>query len=421
MNEIAIQIKNISKEYNYRRQAPYSTLTETITNSVLGKFKKIQDFNEQSPVKFWALKDISSQIEPGEIVGIIGRNGAGKSTLLKILSRITLPTEGTIQISGRVGSLLEVGTGFHPELSGRENIFLNGSILGLKKKEIEEKFSEIVKFSEIEKFLDTPVKRYSSGMYVRLAFAVAAFLEPEILLVDEVLAVGDAVFQKKCLGKMNKIANEGRTILFVSHNMAAVKSMCSRVILLDEGKVHTDSTAELAINEYFKGITGGVYQRKWDKVNAPGNNSAIIKEIFATNTNGDRISDIFTNTSFNIQIIFEVVKPNSFVGLTLLFSDSENNLIFSSICNNEKEWYGTPMPKGEYMSSCRIPGNFFNNKDYLISVLLFGKNFTDSHLVREVLRIEIQDSAAIRGDFFGEFGGTLRPLLLWKTELINKK
>jgi lipopolysaccharide transport system ATP-binding protein len=200
--------------------------------------------------EFWALKDVSFDVEQGEVLGIIGRNGAGKSTLLKILSRITPPTEGTVEIHGRVGSLLEVGTGFHPEMTGRENIFLNGSILGMKKTEIEQKFDEIVKFSEIDKFLDTPVKRYSSGMYVRLAFAVSAHLEPEILIVDEVLAVGDASFQKKCLGKMGNVAKEGRTVLFVSHNMGAISSLCSRTILLSKGHKIADGETDQIIDEY---------------------------------------------------------------------------------------------------------------------------------------------------------------------------
>ena len=204
---------------------------------------------------FWALKDVSFDVEPGEVVGIIGRNGAGKSTLLKILSRITSPTEGTVELHGRVGSLLEVGTGFHPEITGRENIYLSGSILGMKRREIDVKLDDIVKFSEIEKFLDTPVKRYSSGMYVRLAFAVAAHLEPEILLVDEVLAVGDAAFQNKCLGKMGEVARGGRTVLFVSHNMAVVSKICQRAILLDGGRIVNDSTAITVVESYLNSVS----------------------------------------------------------------------------------------------------------------------------------------------------------------------
>src|SRR3989338_8619449 len=229
-----IQVKSISKRYRIRERLPYYSLRDEIVNTLRNPLKLVKRNNREF---IWALKNVSFNAREGEVLGIIGPNGAGKSTLLKILSRITPPTKGEIRLRGRVASLLEVGTGVHPELTGRENIYLNGTILGMKRREIKKKFDEIVAFAEIEKFLDTPVKRYSSGMYVRLAFAVAAHLEPEILLVDEVLAVGDAQFQKKCLGKMEDVANEGRTILFVSHNMAAVKSLCSRTILLDKGKI----------------------------------------------------------------------------------------------------------------------------------------------------------------------------------------
>jgi lipopolysaccharide transport system ATP-binding protein len=246
---IAIRVSHLGKKYQIGGpQEKYLTLRDAIVNSVKAPFKRFHP--APSAEEFWALKDVSFDVEPGEVVGIIGRNGAGKSTLLKILSRITTPTEGTVELHGRVGSLLEVGTGFHPEMTGRENIFLNGSILGMKRSEIDQKLDEIVKFSEIEKFLDTPVKRYSSGMYVRLAFAVAAHLEPEILVVDEVLAVGDAQFQKKCLGKMGAVAKEGRTVLFVSHNMEAIRKLCPRSILIDSGKIKHDGVSLEVIECY---------------------------------------------------------------------------------------------------------------------------------------------------------------------------
>src|SRR3989344_4857484 len=246
-----IEIENLSKEYTLFHKLPYYTLRDTLTNIAKKPLSIIQGKNKsQEKEKFLALKNINLKINEGERVGIIGRNGAGKSTLLKILSQITPPTSGEIHLRGRVASLLEVGTGFHPELTGRENIYLNGAILGMKQKEIAKKFDEIVAFSEIEKFLDTPVKRYSSGMYVRLAFAVAAHLEPEILIVDEVLAVGDAQFQKKCLGKMGDIASQGRTILFVSHNMSAVSQLCSRAILLEGGIIRQSGQPEQVISSY---------------------------------------------------------------------------------------------------------------------------------------------------------------------------
>jgi lipopolysaccharide transport system ATP-binding protein len=237
MSHYAIQVRGLSKQYTIGAyQGRYKSLRETLTQTATGVVRRLtRGAGEASEREIWALKDVSFDIEQGEVVGIIGRNGAGKSTLLKLLARITEPTEGEIRMRGRVGSLLEVGTGFHPELTGRENIFLNGAILGMSRREIQSKFDEIVDFAEIEKFIDTPVKHYSSGMYMRLAFAVAAHLEPEILLVDEVLAVGDAEFQKKCLGKMGEVAKGGRTVLFVSHNMAAVQNLCQRGIILNNG------------------------------------------------------------------------------------------------------------------------------------------------------------------------------------------
>ncbi|MGA2913327.1 MAG: ABC transporter ATP-binding protein [Methanoregula sp.] len=253
-DDIAIRVRGLGKKYTIGGpQERYQTFRDAIVNSMKAPLRRLtQKGADQSTNEFWALKDVSFDVKKGEIIGIIGRNGAGKSTILKILSRITTPTEGEVDIYGRVGSLLEVGTGFHSELTGRENIFLSGSILGMRKREIEQKFDEIVKFSEIEKFIDTPVKRYSSGMYVRLAFAVAAHLETEILLVDEVLAVGDATFQKKCLGKMGDVTKEGRTVLFVSHNMEAIKSLCPRIILLDNGHLIQNDRVSKVIKIYLQ-------------------------------------------------------------------------------------------------------------------------------------------------------------------------
>jgi lipopolysaccharide transport system ATP-binding protein len=256
MSDIAIRAEGLSKQYRLGPRERYRTLRDSLSDALMAPFRRFSrsfsngDDSGDYPETFWALKDVSFEVRHGEVIGIIGRNGAGKSTLLKILSRITEPTEGHAHIHGRIASLLEVGTGFHPELSGRDNIFLNGAILGMKKAEIRRKFDEIVAFAEVEKFIDTPVKHYSSGMYVRLAFAVAAHLEPEILVVDEVLAVGDAQFQKKCLGKMSEVSRGGRTVIFVSHNMVAVESLCSRAILLDQGEVRAIGHSRETINEY---------------------------------------------------------------------------------------------------------------------------------------------------------------------------
>jgi lipopolysaccharide transport system ATP-binding protein len=248
-----ISVENLSKQYRIGTKLSYRTFRETLMNVITSPAKLFKGNGSRENSTIWALKDVSFEVKQGEVLGIIGRNGAGKTTLLKILSRVTEPTEGEIQIRGRMGSLLEVGTGFHPELTGRENIFLNGAILGMRKEEIKRKFDEIVAFSEIEKFLDTPVKRYSSGMYVRLAFAVAAHLEPEILIVDEVLAVGDSVFQKKCIDKMTEVSKKGRTVLFVSHNLAAIKALCTKAILLAGGEMKLGGSVQEVLDTYILG------------------------------------------------------------------------------------------------------------------------------------------------------------------------
>jgi lipopolysaccharide transport system ATP-binding protein len=264
MSDVAIRVDGLGKRFSiHAKHESYQTLRDTLANAALQPFRALKsrengDGGESENI--WALKDVSFEVKPGEVVGLIGRNGAGKSTLLKILARVTEPTEGFAKIVGRIGSLLEVGVGFHFELSGRENIFLNGAILGMKRVDIKRRFDEIVSFAEIDKFIDTPVKHYSSGMYLRLAFAVAAHLEPEILLVDEVLAVGDAAFQKKCIGKMEEVAGEGRTVLFVSHNMAAVQALCTRGIFLHNGTVFTDATAGAAISAYLRMLEQSVTQ-----------------------------------------------------------------------------------------------------------------------------------------------------------------
>lgn len=257
MSDIAITCENLGKKYRIGQRERYKALRDIVTDALYAPFRYLRVSSQYNSTQanvpdetFWALKDVSFEVKHGEVVGVIGPNGAGKSTLLKILSRITKPTEGQVRIHGRVGSLLEVGTGFHPELTGRENIFLSGTILGMKKREIQRKFDEIIDFAEIERFLDTPVKRYSSGMYVRLAFAVAAYMEPEILVIDEVLAVGDAAFQKKCLGKIGNVAKNGRTVIFVSHDMTAIQNLCSRVIRLDKGRAVSIGPAMREIEDY---------------------------------------------------------------------------------------------------------------------------------------------------------------------------
>jgi lipopolysaccharide transport system ATP-binding protein len=311
MADTIIEVENIGKKYLIRHQPKerYLALREVFARKAASIGRRIFSLKSKqmaAPIReeFWALKDVSFEVKRGEVIGIIGRNGAGKSTLLKLLSRITEPTEGRIRIRGRVASLLEVGTGFHPELTGRENIYLNGAILGMSKAEIKGKFDEIVVFSEIEKFLDTPVKRYSSGMYVRLAFAVAAHLQPEILLVDEILAVGDAGFQKKCLGKMDEVSKDGRTVLFISHNMAAVEKLCKISLLIDNGGLVIQGSTEKVINRYLQGllpnhIQGSVLAARKDR---SGNGRIRLTEFHLEDLNGRRIA--FGRSGMDIVFVF---------------------------------------------------------------------------------------------------------------------
>ncbi|MBA3514345.1 MAG: ABC transporter ATP-binding protein [Pyrinomonadaceae bacterium] len=308
-----IQAEDLSKQYQIgAREEGYSTLRENIVGAVKAPLKRLRRGERSADELIWALKEVSFKVEPGEVVGIIGRNGAGKSTLLKILSRITKPTTGGVDLYGRVGSLLEVGTGFHPELTGRENIYLNGAILGMKRAEIERNFDDIVAFAEVEKFLDTPVKRFSSGMYVRLAFAVAAHLEPEVLIVDEVLAVGDANFQKKCLGKMGEVAKEGRTVLFVSHNMIAVKSLCGRAMLLEGGRLTHEGSVDEVVDVY---LTAGTDMAKTGIIpdDAPrlGTREAKFRAVQLTDVAGRIVSQLYLGQPFRVELTFDVLKEIS--------------------------------------------------------------------------------------------------------------
>jgi len=415
----AIRVENLSKEYVLGgREIGRDSFREMVADSLLAPFRRLRRLaGDAAPEdRFLALKDISFEVRPGEALGIIGRNGAGKSTLLKILSRITPPTSGRAELSGRVSSLLEVGTGFHPELTGRENIFLNGAILGMSRAEIRRRFDEIIAFSEIEKFLDTPVKRYSSGMYVRLAFAVAAHLDPEILIVDEVLAVGDAQFQKKCLGKMEEAGREGRTILFVSHNLTAIRKLCTRAILLSQGELAADGAPKAVIAEYTGETEGVVLSRQWpNESDAPRNAGAVLRSVSVCDESGGPPDAVYTDKPFNVEIDFRVTRDGAAVGLNILFYDMENHCILASLNNHEPNWYGNPMREGDYRSICRIPKNIFNNGFYSLSIILFGKNFEDSAAEHGVLKLEIRDGPEVRGDYFGEYACSIRPSFEWIT------
>jgi lipopolysaccharide transport system ATP-binding protein len=366
--KIAIRVKNLGKKYRLGgSQEPYHTFRDAIVSSLRAP---VNVFRRTPPVEeFWALKDVSFDVEQGEVLGIIGRNGAGKSTLLKILSRITTPTDGSVQLHGRVGSLLEVGTGFHPELTGRENIFLSGSILGMKRREIDAKLDEIVKFSEIEKFLDTPAKRYSSGMYVRLAFAVAAHLEPEILVIDEVLAVGDAAFQKKCLGKMGEVAKEGRTVLFVSHNMSTVKALCQKGILLESGKIGYSGEIPSVIDHYLNGLVTLVEaiplsdKKRAIKVSRRGK----MLDIKIISDDAGTQQDIDSTKPFEIEIKIQIFESIN-LSCTIWIRDLYRNIIFLSSERQQNKTF--VLEKGIHHISCKCNPLFLASGNYWISCSL---------------------------------------------------
>ena len=325
----AIRVENLGKKYLLRHQQQgrrYKALRDVLSDKAKAVFRNSQSTIDNSPSteEFWALRDVAFEIKQGEAVGIIGRNGAGKSTLLKLLSRITQPTTGRMELDGRVASLLEVGTGFHPELTGRENIYLNGAILGMGRLEIRRKFDEIVEFAEVEKFLDTPVKRYSSGMYMRLAFAVAAHLDPDILVVDEVLAVGDAAFQKKCLGKMQNVSQrEGRTVIFVSHDMGAIRRLCPRAILLHGGRIHTDADVNVAIHAYH-----GEQDQAWS-VLTNGPRSIAVQSVEILNELGEQISSCSTFDRLLIEFTCVASMPMQGVSFAACFNNINNTRVVS--------------------------------------------------------------------------------------------
>jgi lipopolysaccharide transport system ATP-binding protein len=374
--------------------------------------KKMNDGEKEGYL--WAIKNISLEVKRGEVLGIIGKNGAGKSTLLKIISRITSPTIGEFRIRGRIASLLEVGTGFHPELTGRENIFLNGAILGMSKAEIRRKFDEIVNFSGIEKYIDTPVKRYSSGMTVRLAFAVAAHLEPEIMIIDEVLAVGDAEFQKKCLGKMKDVAGEGRTILFVSHNMAAVKTLCTSAILLENGQITVSGKTGEVFDKYLESINEQKNTREiiWQESNAPGNEEVKLISVRTLAVTGETKGTFSAAGPIKIEISYKINKRllGSRVGLTI--KDNTDTVAFAS--TNELNESDVKEP-GTYITTCIIPANLLNQKRYTIQVsidIAGQRTLIRPHttLVFDVITM------GHMGSFRENWPGTVAPLLEWVTD-----
>ena len=416
---IVLDIENVSKQYRLG-EVGTGTLQHDLKRwwaNVRGKedpYLKIGETNDRTAKGdsdyVWALNDINFQVEQGQAVGIIGRNGAGKSTLLKLLSRVTKPTTGSIKYKGRIASLLEVGTGFHPEMTGRENIYLNGAILGMTRKEITRKFDEIVAFAGVERYIDTPVKRYSSGMYVRLAFAVAAHLESEILIVDEVLAVGDAEFQKKCLGKMGDVTKgEGRTILFVSHNMTAVETLCTNAVAMRHGTIVDIGQPELLIKNYLADSITNCRKIEFDDINlAKGNEFVKIKSASINNLSTLDPNEVIDVTS-EIEIEFELVNQTNEETLSLGFDlkNTRGDVIFGT---GNKFNFPINIPT---KIRCRIPGNLLNDDTYQILLYINTEAMSSLYIEEEFLSFEIKDIARESG-YLGKVNGFIRPQLIWR-------
>lgn len=417
-SDIAIRVENIGKQFRIgQAQESYHTLRDTLLEAA--RFSWLKKRPEDNHI--WALRDVSFEIRRGQVMGIIGRNGAGKSTLLKILSRVTEPTTGFAEVRGRVGALLEVGTGFHGELSGRENIYLNGAILGMKRIEIEKKFDEIVAFSEVDKFIDTPVKRYSSGMYLRLAFAVAAHLEPEILVVDEVLAVGDAEFQRKCLGKMSDVAQEGRTVLFVSHNMSAILRMTEECLVLENGRLVYRAVTPDAVDYYMAAGFSGTGERRWQHDEIPADAAPFQPVALRVLDGQGRCLDTLRSTE-PIQVEFEYHLSQSVTGLRVgvYLLTLRGEYVFTSFDTDDPaqfEKYGV-RPAGHYVSRCTLPGNYLNDGRYVLAVnasaFRVRRYFQDEHALAFTV-----DGAGAPGKHWSESRlGPLRPALDWQIEKI---
>jgi lipopolysaccharide transport system ATP-binding protein len=415
-----IRVEGLAKQYRIgARGDAYRTLRESLTDAAKAPIRRLRGGARSRAETIWALRDVSFEVEPGEVVGLIGRNGAGKSTLFKVLSRITEPTRGRVELYGRVGSLLEVGTGFHPELTGRENVFLNGAILGMARAEITRKFDEIVAFAEVEKFIDTPVKRYSSGMYVRLAFAVAAHLEPEILIVDEVLAVGDMAFQKKCLNKMQDVSVQGRTVLFVSHNIQAVTRLCKRAILLSEGAVLADGPAPQVAGEYLHSDVGTVSERVWPEPDkSPGDEVVRLRGVRVRNEGGETAEAVDIRRPVGVEMEYEVLEPGRVLVPNYHFFNEDGVCAFI-LHDFNSEWRRRTRPPGRYVSTAWIPGNFLAEGTLLVGAAVTSYQPMQVHFYeRDAVAFQVTDSLegdSTRGDYAGHLPGVVRPQFEWTT------
>ncbi len=412
----AIRVDNLTKRYRLGG-AGQSNLRQTIAQSVRRIPQALRGESEPRPEDFWALNGVSFEVARGEIVGVLGHNGAGKSTLLKILSQITEPTAGEVRFRGQVGSLLEVGTGFHPELSGRDNIFLNGAILGMSRRHITRRFDEIVEFAEIAPFIDTPVKRYSSGMYTRLAFAVAAHLETDILLVDEVLAVGDVTFQQRCLARMGDLAHDGRTVLFVSHNIAAIQALCPRSILLQRGQVAADGRTNDIVADYLRSRKSETppHVRRWEFGDGPSGGAARL--ISAQIIPGDSPHAALIDCTMPFKIAFEYEwsgAPNEPLRFEIKLVNSDNVVVFD-ICPPEAMW--RHHAQGTNCISCNIPADLLNSSEYRVSLTL-RRNDQEVLQAPDILTFDLHDSGRDRYGWFGTWEGVLRPRFHWETATV---
>jgi lipopolysaccharide transport system ATP-binding protein len=426
----AISVKNLGKRYQIgaaETKFRYNMLRDVIMDTVYAPVRiakalvgKSERRSNQNFV--WALDDVSFDLEEGRVLGIVGRNGAGKSTLLKILSRVTEPTVGTVSVRGRVGSLLEVGTGFHPELSGRENIYMNGAILGMKRAEIDKKFDEMVDFSEVGQFIDTPVKRYSSGMYLRLAFAVAAHLEPEILVVDEVLAVGDAEFQRKCLGKMNDVAQQGRTVLFVSHNMSAILRLTQEAIVLKKGRLIKRAPTAEAVDFYLSSGQAESGQRVWEADDIPAASEPFRPVAIRLKDRGGKVVDTIRSTEpLTVEWEYQINAPITGLRVGMYLSTMRGEYVFTAFDTDdakEYEQFGTRQA-GRYVSRCEIPADFFNEGRYSLGVNASSFGVKRYFMDENALSFNVDISGAPGMQWAELRQGPVRPRLNWKIEKLD--
>ena len=422
MSSTAIRVENLGKQYRIgERLSTYNTLRETLSER-LKIAKRKEKKTEVLSETIWALRGLNFEVDQGQVLGVIGRNGAGKSTLLKILSRVTEPTEGVAEIHGRVGSLLEVGTGFHPELTGRENIYLNGAILGMRRSEIESKFEEIVSFAEVEKFIDTPIKRYSSGMYLRLAFAVAAHLEPEILVVDEVLAVGDVEFQRKCLGKMSDVAREGRTVMFVSHNMSAILRLTEETLVIDKGQLLLRAPTPEAVDFYLsRGLTEEG-QRIWLEDEIP-DHTAPFRPIALRilDEKGNLLDTVRSVEPFFIELEYELSKFIKGLRIGFYMITSRGEFVFTTFDTDDPRQFEkySSREKGFYVSRCRIPGNLLNGGRYVVGVNASSYRIRTYFHDEQALAFDVDMSGAPGTQWPETRLGPVRPALNWEIKNIE--